>query len=55
MLFVFLVDSGTTLPLQMDLALEKVDTLKTVLAKRCGIPVDKQVGGVKIECFQTSL
>ena len=43
MLFIFRVDLGCMLNLDMDLALETVANLKTAVASSCNIPVDKQV------------
>lgn len=53
MLYVFLVDTGTMIQLDMNLALEKVSYLKGVIARSCRIPPDKQVllisGGDSLE------
>ena len=43
MLYVFLVDTGTMIQLDMNLALETVGYLKTVIARHRSIPPDKQV------------
>ena len=43
MLFIFRVDIGSMLNLDMNLALETVANLKTAVASYCNIPVDKQV------------
>ena len=43
MLFIFRVDVGTMINLDMNLALETVAHLKSALASYCNIPVDKQV------------
>ncbi|KZS15636.1 RB1-inducible coiled-coil protein [Daphnia magna] len=43
MLYVFLVDTGTTLTFDMNLALETVANLKEVVYKACKIAPDKQV------------
>ena len=43
MLYVFLVDTGSMIQLEMNLALETVAYLKTVIARQCSIPPEKQV------------
>ena len=43
MLYIFLVDTGTMIQLDMNLALEKVGSLKGVIARSCCIPPEKQV------------
>ena len=43
MLFIFRVDIGTMINLEMNLALETVAHLQTAIASYCNIPVDKQV------------
>lgn len=43
MLYIFLVDTGRMLHLEMDLALEEVSKLKSVLERQCDIPSNKQV------------
>lgn len=42
-MYVFMVDTGCMMQLEMNLALETVTFLKTVLARQCAIPPDKQV------------
>lgn len=53
MLYVFLVDTGTVLTFDMNLALETVANLKEVLYKACKVSPDKQVllisGGQSLE------
>lgn len=43
MLYIFLVDTGTMMQLEMDLALETVASLKGVIGRSCRIPPEKQV------------
>ena len=43
MLFIFRVDIGTMMNLEMNLALETVAHLQNAIASYCNIPVDKQV------------
>ncbi|XP_037089577.1 LOW QUALITY PROTEIN: RB1-inducible coiled-coil protein 1-like [Pollicipes pollicipes] len=43
MLYVFLVNTGTTLTFDMQLAMQTVDVLKKKIAECCRIPPDKQV------------
>ena len=43
MLFIFRVDNGSMINLEMNLALETVSHLKDALANYSNIPVDKQV------------
>ena len=43
MLYIFLVDTGNMIQLDMNLALEKVEYLKGVIARSCSIPPEKQV------------
>jgi len=56
MLFIFRVDIGSMLNLDMNLALETVANLKTAVASYCNIPVDKQVllisGGESLEVHE---
>jgi RB1-inducible coiled-coil protein 1 len=53
MLFIFRVDIGSMINLEMNLALETVAHLQTAIASYCNIPVDKQVllisGGESLE------
>ena len=51
MLFIFRVDVGTMINLDMNLALETVAHLKSALASYCNIPVDKQVCQQNIFCY----
>ena len=57
MLYVFLVDTGTMIQLDMNLALEKVEYLKGVIARSCSIPPEKQVllisGGESLDANET--
>ena len=57
MLYVFLVDTGTMMQLDMNLALEKVEHLKSVIAQSCSIPPEKQVllisGGESLDANET--
>ena len=57
MLYVFLVDTGTMVQLDMNLALEKVEYLKGVIARSCSIPPEKQVllisGGESLDANET--
>ena len=57
MLYVFLVDTGTMIQLDMNLALEKVEYLKGVIARTCSIPPEKQVllisGGESLDANET--
>ena len=48
MLFIFRVDIGTMINLEMNLALETVAHLQTAIASYCNIPVDKQVPRVDL-------
>ena len=43
MLYLFLVDSGTMVQLEIDVALDTVANLKGVIGRTCRIPPDKQV------------
>ena len=43
MLYLFLVDSGTMVQLEIDVALDTVANLKGVIGRACRIPPDKQV------------
>ncbi|ESP00707.1 hypothetical protein LOTGIDRAFT_112121 [Lottia gigantea] len=43
MLYVFLVDTGTMLTFDMNLAMESVSKLQTVISRACHISEDKQV------------
>ncbi|XP_070556941.1 RB1-inducible coiled-coil protein 1-like [Ptychodera flava] len=43
MLYIFLVDTGTMLNFDMNLAVESVSHLQAAIADECQIPVDKQV------------
>ena len=45
MLYLFLVDSGTMVQLEIDVALDTVANLKGVIGRTCRIPPDKQVQG----------
>ena len=49
MLFIFRVDVGSMINLDMNLALETVAHLKTALANYCNIPVDKQVSSIIVQ------
>ena len=53
MLYVFLVDNGSMIQLDMNLALETVASLKVVIAQHQNIPPEKQVllvsGGENLE------
>ena len=44
MLYLFLVDSGTMVQLEIDVALDTVANLKGVIGRTCRIPPDKQGG-----------
>ena len=43
MLYIFRVDTGSMLTLEMGLALETVQHLKRAVETNCGIPQEKQV------------
>ncbi|XP_013399384.1 RB1-inducible coiled-coil protein 1 isoform X2 [Lingula anatina] len=43
MLYIFLVDTGTMYPMEMNLAMDSVSNLRQHIASRLGIPEDKQV------------
>ena len=47
MLYIFLVDTGSMVTLEMDLALASVEELKAAIAHKLDIPVDKQVSNYK--------
>ncbi len=47
MLYLFLVDTGTMMQLEMDVALETVAYLKGVIGRTCHIPPEKQVRRAK--------
>ena len=53
MLYVFFVDNGSMIQLDMNLALQTVASLKIALKKHCSIPPEKQVllvsGGENLE------
>ena len=53
MLYVFFVDNGSMIQLDMNLALQTVASLKQVIAQHCSIPPEKQVllvsGGENLE------
>ena len=46
MLYLFLVDSGTMVQLEIDVALDTVANLKGVIGRTCRIPPDKQVSNL---------
>ena len=43
MLYIFRVDTGTMIQLEMNLALETVTYLKQAVESQMGIPIEKQV------------
>ena len=46
MLYIFRVDIGTMINLDMNYALETVAHLKAAVASYCNIPIEKQVSGL---------
>jgi hypothetical protein len=52
MLYLFAVDTGTMMQLEMDLALETVSYLKGVIGRSCNIPPDKQVSAFVYRVFK---
>ena len=55
MLYIFRVDTGAMMTLEMSLALETVTHLKRAVASTWGIAVDKQVPGEAVRPVHCSL